>query len=184
MLVFPRKYLRKINKTYLVAYCFQFFMFGIDFSTFRYMTFISYICVWAACGVLNNLGVPVYLWWFYTRPWISLYVIFTYFRSFRLSFVLTNHWKPDKIGFYFSIERSETRYQNYHNSLIVSLIVTSLIMDDLESNLEITDLRVVPCVNSRFIQPSRVVFKQVRLQFMFENNLEGQRDSSPKLWFG
>lgn len=54
-------------------------------------------------------------------------------------------------------------------------------MDDLESNLEITDLRVVPCVNSRFIQPSRVVFKQVRLQFMFENNLEGQRDSSPEL---
>ena len=28
--------------------------------------------------------------------------------------------------------------------------------------LEITDMKVVPCVNSRFIQPSRVVFKQVR----------------------
>ncbi|XP_031551032.1 uridine diphosphate glucose pyrophosphatase NUDT14-like isoform X1 [Actinia tenebrosa] len=27
-------------------------------------------------------------------------------------------------------------------------------------NLEINDLHVVPCVNSRFIQPSRVVFKQ------------------------
>lgn len=28
--------------------------------------------------------------------------------------------------------------------------------------LEITDMKVVPCINSRFIQPSRVVFKQVR----------------------
>ena len=28
--------------------------------------------------------------------------------------------------------------------------------------LHISDMRVEPCLNSRFIQPSRVVFKQVR----------------------
>ena len=41
--------------------------------------------------------------------------------------------------------------------------------------LEITGMRVEPCVNSRFIQPSRVVFNQVSavnkdFKIPFENN--------------
>ncbi len=72
----------------------------------------------------------------------------------RLNLMASASFRPGKILFLSSLSVSQ----------VINVSVRFVFTRCLKKmeGLEISEMQVVPCVDSRFIQPSRVVFKQVR----------------------